>query len=128
MEISLSKHKLMILALKMLPAFMAGSYLASTITNYFGLGLQVFIHFSGMVVAPILFMYIASSVFHFCAYHRLFIHYVLITEMLTTLKWYFPFILTSQVIINSNIILTSILIICTVIYHSMKLYKKRRPS
>ena len=107
---------------------MAGSYLASNITNYFGLGLQVFIHFSGMVVAPILFMYIASSVFHFCAYHRLFIHYVLITEMLTTLKWYFPFILTSQVIINSNIILTSILIICTVIYHSMKLYKKRRPS
>ena len=118
----------MIFTLKILPALMASSYLLSMITNYFGLGLQVILHFTGMVLAPILFMYIASYVFKFCAYHRLFVHYVLITEILTTLKWYFPTVITSSILINTNAILTILLIIYAIGYHGYRLYKKRRPS
>lgn len=53
-----------------------------------GLVLQVIIHFIGLVLAPLLFMYVASHVFKFCSYHRLFIYYVGAMELLNVIDWY----------------------------------------
>ena len=70
------KHKLLIFVLKILPAIMAGSYVIEMISIFLGFGTQVLVNFIGMIIAPILFMYLASYVFKFCEYHRIFIHYV----------------------------------------------------
>lgn len=103
------KHKLLIFVLKILPAIMAGSYIIEMISIFLGFGTQVLINFIGMIVAPILFMYLASYVFKFCEYHRIFIHYVLILEILTTVKWYYPVIVTSQMVLNISFFLSGLL-------------------
>lgn len=123
------KHKLLIFTLKILPAIMASSYVIDMISVFLGFGTQVVVNFIGMIVAPILFMYLASYVFKFCEYHRIFIHYVLILEILTTVKWYYPVIVTSQLVLNISFILSGLLMLCVVFFNVYKIYKKyRRPS
>lgn len=123
------KHKLLIFVLKILPAIMAGSYVIEMISIFLGFGTQVLVNFIGMIVAPILFMYLASYVFKFCEYHRIFIHYVLILEILTTVKWYYPVIVTSQLVLNISFVLSGLLMLCVVFFNVYKMYKKyRRPS
>ena len=123
------RHKLLIFALKILPAIMAGSYVIELTSIFLGLGTQVLVNFIGMIVAPILFMYLASYVFKFCEYHRIFIHYVLILEILTTVKWYYPVIVTSQLVLNISFFLSGLLMLCVLFFNVYKIYKKyRRPS
>lgn len=123
------QHKLMIFTLKILPAVMASSYLIELVSTLLGFGTQVLVNFIGMIVAPILFMYLASYVFKFCEYHRIFIHYVLILEILTTVKWYYPVIVTSQLVLNISFVLSGLLMLCVVFFNVYKIYKKyRRPS
>lgn len=123
------QHKLMIFTLKILPAVMASSYVIEMISIFLGFGTQVLVNFIGMIVAPILFMYLASYVFKFCEYHRIFIHYVLILEILTTVKWYYPVIVTSQLVLNISFFLSGLLMLCVVFFNVYKIYKKyRRPS
>ena len=110
------KHKLLIFTLKILPAIMAGSYVIEMISIFLGFGTQVLVNFIGMIVAPILFMYLASYVFKFCEYHRIFIHYVLILEILTTVKWYYPVIVTSQLVLNVSFFLSGLLMLCVVFF------------
>ena len=115
--------------LKILPAIMAGSYVIEMISIFLGFGTQVLVNFIGMIVAPILFMYLASYVFKFCEYHRIFIHYVLILEILTTVKWYYPVIVTSELVLNISFVLSGLLMLCVVFFNVYKIYKKyRRPS
>lgn len=123
------RHKLLIFVLKILPAIMASSYVIEMISIFLGFGTQVLVNFIGMIVAPILFMYLASYVFKFCEYHRIFIHYVLILEILTTIKWYYPIIVTSQLVLNISFFLSGLLMLCVVFFNVYKIYKKyRRPS
>lgn len=120
------QHKLMIFTLKILPAVMASSYLIELISTLLGFGTQVLINFIGMIAAPVLFMYLASYVFKFCEYHRMFIHYVLIIEILTTTKWYFPLIVTGTVLLNITFVLSVLLIIGIILFNISKIYKKKR--
>lgn len=120
------QHKLMIFTLKILPAVMASSYLIELISTLLGFGTQVLINFIGMIAAPVLFMYLASYVFKFCEYHRMFIHYVLIIEILTTAKWYFPLIVTGQILLNVTFVLSVLLIIGIILFNIAKIYKKKR--
>lgn len=120
------QHKLMIFTLKILPAVMASSYLIELISTLLGFGTQVLINFIGMIAAPVLFMYLASYVFKFCEYHRMFIHYVLIIEILTTAKWYFPLIITGQILLNVTFVLSVLLIIGIILFNIAKIYKKKR--
>ena len=76
-EATLSKtlYKSTLVLLKVLPMIMAFSYLvmfvlANTIEN-----LVIVPHIIGTVIAPLVFLYLTSYVFKFCAFHRLFIHY-----------------------------------------------------
>lgn len=38
---------------------------------------------------PLLFIYIASYVFEFCEHHRMFLHYVVLNAILSTIDYYF---------------------------------------
>ena len=79
------KHKLLIFVLKILPAIMAGSYVIEMISIFLGFGTQVLVNFIGMIVAPILFMYLASYVFKFCEYHRMFLHYIVVCNIIDSI-------------------------------------------
>ena len=95
-------YKADIFLLKLLPMIMCGSYLIASygatfqITAGFGIVLQIVSHYVGLVLAPMIFMYISSYVFKFCNYHRMFIHYILVMNLMNVTNWYFKIPISNE--------------------------------
>ena len=88
-------YKVNLFLLKLLPVIMCVGHLIASygatfqITTGFGIVLQIVSHYLGLVLAPMVFMYISSYIFKFCNYHRMFIHYILIMNLMNVTNWYF---------------------------------------
>lgn len=66
-------HRLILLAIKAMPILLAAFSMLTTILDYFLVGTTIVNYLIlGSLVG---FMYLASYVFRFCAYHRMFLHY-----------------------------------------------------
>lgn len=79
-------YKVVLLLIKFIPMLIALCYGANSLLAYFEkqldvLGYLVFYLF-------IVLLYLLSYVFHFCAYHRMFIHYILSIDILNTIDYY----------------------------------------
>lgn len=76
------KHKLFIGFLKILPMIMAGLFLMNTILSYFNTENRIFSYLSSIGLIPWLFILIASYIFKFCEYHRMFLWYILANNLI----------------------------------------------
>jgi hypothetical protein len=61
---------------------LAGLYLINTILSYCYIDLPILSIIGGISLLPLVFLYISSYAFHFCAYHRMFLHYIVINDVL----------------------------------------------
>ena len=61
-------------------------YFVNTIISYFGIQIKLIAHV--FVFLCISFIYLASYVLHFCEYHRMFLHYVVILYLLKCYDYY----------------------------------------
>lgn len=75
--------------LKILPSLIALIYFLNIILNLFDVSLNSLSYLAGMSFIPLLFMYISSYVFQFCEYHRLPLHYILTTNLLSIIGYEF---------------------------------------
>lgn len=57
----------------------------NTLLSYFDIIIPALSYFAGISFLTLLFLYISSYVFRFCSYHRMFLHYILIINVL---NWY----------------------------------------
>jgi hypothetical protein len=80
-------YKLELGLLKIIPMLLAGCYLLDTILSYFYIDLPIFSILGGMSILPLIFLYISSYVFHFCEYHRMFLHYVVVNDILSWIDY-----------------------------------------
>lgn len=76
------KHKLFIGFLKILPMIMAGLFLINTVLSYFNIENRIFSYLSSIGLIPWLFILIASYIFKFCEYHRMFLWYILVNNLI----------------------------------------------
>lgn len=76
------KYKLFLGFLKVLPMVMAGLYLTNTILSYFDIDWTIFSYLTGVGVIPWLFILIASYLFKFCEYHRMFLWYIMVNNVI----------------------------------------------
>ena len=76
------KHKLFLGFLKILPMVMAGLYLINTFLSYFDIDWAIFSYLTGVGVIPWLFILIASYIFRFCEFHRMFLWYIMTNNIL----------------------------------------------
>ena len=53
--------------------------LLNSILSYFNIDLVILSYIGGVSLIPILFIYITSYTFKFCEYHRMFLHYIVVT-------------------------------------------------
>jgi hypothetical protein len=81
-------YKLTIATLKVLPMIMVLGYFLMLIGFYFDSKYIVIPHLLGTVIPPLIFIYITSYVFKFCAFHRIFIHYYAFINILNTSDHY----------------------------------------
>lgn len=68
--------------LKVLPMLMAGLYLTNTILSSFGIDYSIFSYLTGVGVIPWGFILMSSYQFRFCEYHRTFLWYILINNLI----------------------------------------------
>ena len=81
-------YKLLIVMLKYIPMIISLCYLANTITAYVGIDVPVLSSIAGMSLLTWIFMYIATIVFKFCSYHRMFLYYILIVDIINIIDYY----------------------------------------
>lgn len=81
-------YKIELLFLKVIPMIMALIFLLNSILSYFNIDLVIFSYLGGASVLTLGFLYLSSYVFQFCEYHRMFLHYVVVTWIINILDYY----------------------------------------
>lgn len=90
MEEKLSKKlvKRFVLATKVLPIIIAAIHFLNMIISFFR-GNDIFLNYIGSIsLLPIIYLYIASYTFKLCEYYRMFLHYVIIIDILNIYDYY----------------------------------------
>lgn len=77
-----TKHKLFLGFLKIIPMVLALIYMTNTTLSYFDIDLPILSYIGGTGIIPWLFILMASYLFKFCQYHRIFLWYILVNNLL----------------------------------------------
>lgn len=83
-----SKYKLLIIISKFIPMLTALCYMISTIFNCFDYNIEPLSNLGGMSLLTWIFIYLASVVFKFCSYHRMFLWYILVDDLVNIVDYY----------------------------------------
>lgn len=75
-KLSNTKHKHFLVLLKVIPMILSTIYFIEIILDHFKIEYQILSVLSYTSIFSLAFLYFASNVFRFCAYHRMFLHYV----------------------------------------------------
>lgn len=81
-------YKILLILLKYIPLIISLFYIINTLTAFVGIDIPVLSNIAGMSLFTWLFMYISTWVFRFCIYHRMFLYYILITDIVNITDYY----------------------------------------
>lgn len=107
-NLEIKKYRLFLYLLKIIPMLVAGISLANTILSICGIDLVILSYVGCVSFLTLAFIYFASYVFRFCEYHRMFLHYVVVNNVINTLDYYFYFNVSARILICFNIALAGI--------------------
>lgn len=80
-------YKVTLGLLKIIPMLLATCDALNTLTCLLGYDLVILSFLGGVSFLTLAFLYLASYVFRFCVYHRMFLHYVLVNNIISTLEF-----------------------------------------
>ena len=60
----------------------AGIALANTVLSYYGIDVPSLSYIGGVSILVVIKFYITSYTYRFCSYHRMFLHYIVITNII----------------------------------------------
>ena len=98
-----SFHKLLLLVLKYIPTVIALCYMLNTI-----LYIEPLSNIAGVSLLTWVFLYLASIVFEFCSYHRMFLWYILMDDILNIVDYYWSIPISTDNLIRVHNILAGI--------------------
>ena len=81
-------YKVTVIVLKILPILLAFITLLNSILSYFNIDLVILSYVEGVSLITILFIYVAFYTFKFCEYHRMFLHYIVVTWIINIIDLY----------------------------------------
>ena len=76
-------YKIELYLLKIIPMLLALCSFLNTILFYFGINFTILTYLGGVSFLTLGFLYISSYAFQFCSYHRMFLHYILIVNIIS---------------------------------------------
>jgi len=113
-------YKVTLVLLKTIPMLLAFCYALNTTLYVFNIDSYVLSYIAGMSLLPMIFLYLTSYVFQFCAYHRMFLHYVVLNDIINILDAYFGENISDWTYISIHLVL---LFVCLIII--LYLYKRK---
>ena len=81
-------YKIELRLLKIIPMILAFTALLNSILSYFNIDLYILSYIGGISIFTMVFLYLSSYIFKFCEYHRMFLHYVVVTWIINTIDYY----------------------------------------
>lgn len=123
-EVNLNKllYKAELYLIKVIPMVLSGIALLNTILSYFYIDVPLLSYLGGVSVLTIAFLYLSSYVFKFCAYHRMFIHYITLNWVLNIIDYYIGIPLDNKELFMMYMIITGIFLFI-VLYLKFKVCK-----
>ena len=116
-------YKIELFLIKMIPIIISVLEVVNTILSYLNIEVELISAVAGMSLLPWLFLYISSFVFKFCIYHRLFLYYILVNELLSWYDYKIGVPLSAKGYLVLHLIIAGIFIIL-ITYFKFKLCKK----
>ena len=80
-------YKVTLELLKVIPMLLASCDALNTLTCLLGYDFIILSFIGGVSFLTLAFLYLVSYVFRFCIYHRMFLHYVLVNNIISTLEF-----------------------------------------
>ena len=74
--------------LKVIPMLLAFLAILNTMFGFLGIDCSIISMLGGVSFLPLTFLYLSSFVFRFCIYHRMFLHYILLNNILELVDYY----------------------------------------
>lgn len=116
-----SNHKILLLILKFIPMVTALCYMLNVLLALFGIDAGFLSHICGMSLLPWLFILVATFVFRFCIYHRMFLYYILASDVVNIIDYYIGIPLST-----ANMIMVHFVLISVFLFLILYLYVKHR--
>ena len=115
------QYKLLMGALKVIPMLLALCEVLNTIFDLAGIFVPWFTLIGGTSFFTLGFLYLASCVFKFCIYHRMFLHYILVNNIICGID----FIVGLPVNITTLIAIFAVNL-CVFLFLILYFYRKER--
>lgn len=106
-------YKILLCSVKVIPMIISGIYLLNTVLSYCNIDLPLFSYIVQFLFIG--FFYTASYVFKFCAWHRMFIHYISLILVLNIIDYHIGIPLSDRDILASYLVISVVFLIITVI-------------
>ena len=128
-EANLNKalYKIQLYLIKVIPMVMAFISLVNTVFSYYDVDLPILSYIGGYSILTILFLYLASYVFKFCEYHRMFIHYIVVNWALNIYDTYIGIPLNDRGLLITYLTVTGIFLFI-ILYLYVKNHKRTTPE
>ena len=112
-------YKLELIYVKCSPMLIALGLLLNSILCYFHIYTLYYIggYIFGVSLLTIGHMYNSSRVYKFCKYHRMFIHYIVINNILNSIDYYFKLPLSSEGLVCLHIFIAGIFLFLILYYY-----------
>lgn len=117
-------YKIELYSIKTIPVILAALCLLNTILSYFCIDVPLLSYIGGNSLFTLAFLYLSSVVFRFCAYHRMFIHYIALNWVLNIIDYYIGIPLSNKDLFLMYIIITGIFIFIILHLHLKKIKRK----
>lgn len=113
-----SLYKIEIYAIKIIPIVLALICFLNTLLCYLGIDLIILTYIGGISFITLGFLYLSSFVFRFCNYHRMFLHYITIVNIISYIDMEYEIPLSNFWL---HILYTSLFLLFTFIFLYLKL-------
>lgn len=84
-------YKLALIYLRIIPMLLAACDFTNTMLCLLGVYIDIPSYIGGVSFLTLAFLYLVSYVFRFCIYHRMFLHYILVNNILSIFEYYIGF-------------------------------------
>lgn len=116
-------YKLLILAIKYIPLIITLFYILNQLLYWFNIDTPVISNIAGVSLLTWIVLFLSAIVFKFCIYHRLFLYYILISDLITIYDFYIGIPLNTRTILEIQSVLIGILIF-SILFTYLKTYDK----
>ena len=110
-------YKSVLILLKFMPMVLAILDIANTAVGFLGLECHWLTYFGGVSFLTLLFLYLVSYVFGFCRYHRMFLHYILLTNTISIVDFEFGIPVSSLSLLGIHSLLLGLLLFLVLYFY-----------